>query len=151
MITIISATLSISGYKTVSSSTDNAREAIPVINISSNLLNIAIEINPLKEIPDYVFEVSNYDEQKESEVSMEYNLQIKTSNSLPLEFEIYNYYDDNKTNLLVNNSTNKIKMDVGQENNKYGLKIKWKENQKNYLYSQEIDYIQLILNSEQID
>lgn len=148
---IISTTLSVSSYKTESLSKDKARVAIPVITLSSNLLNIAIEINPLKEIPDYFFEVSNYDEQKETEVSMEYNLQIKTSNSLPLEFEIYNYYDTNKTNLLVNNSTNKIKMNVGQKNNKYGLKIRWKENQKNYLYSQEIDYIQLVLNSEQID
>lgn len=150
--TIIVTTLALSKYKTASASKDRARIATPVISLSSNLLDIGIEISPYKDVADYVFEVSNYDEQKESEVSMEYTLQVKTSKSLPLEFELYNYDDESKTNLLIGDSTDKIQMYADQKTNKkYGLKIKWNENQKNYLYADEIDYIQLVLNGEQVD
>lgn len=149
---IIISTLTLSKYKTTLASKDKARVATPVISLSSSSLNVGIEINSNIEIPDYVFEVSNYDEQKESEVTMDYVLRVKTSNSLPLEFELYNYEDETQANLLTGNSTSKIRMDANQKTNqKYGLKIKWNKNQKDYLYSNEIDYIQLVLNSEQVD
>lgn len=153
--TIIVTAFTLSRYRTTVFSKSSAKVATPVINLSNDTLNI--EINPVQNLQSYVFEVSNYEDENESEVSMVYNLQIKTANALPLEFELYNYDEttnaETGNNLLVtNNTTDEIEMKEGQKRtNKYILKIKWKEDQKNYLYSKEIDYIQLVLNSHQAD
>ena len=43
-------------------------------------------------------------------------------------------------------------MDFGEKTTQtYELKIRWKNNKDNYLYSKEIDCVQLVLNSEQVD
>ncbi len=163
--TIIVATFAFSKYQSTMASKSNASPAIPVISLTSNILNVDLEVNPIEE-QNYIFKVSNYDDMKnnktdttvenKSEVTMQYTLQLKNLDILPLEFELYEY-DEEKSeisgeNLLANNITEKIIMDSKEKNTKtYMLKIKWEENKENYLYSKEIDRVQLILNSEQVD
>ena len=54
--------------------------------------------------------------------------------------------------LLTNSKSDNITIGFGEkEIRTYILKIKWKDDDKNYLYSKEIDCLQLVLNSEQVD
>ena len=55
------------------------------------------------------------------------------------------------TNLLDNNKTSKIKLGLNDEEQEYKLKIKWNQESKNYQYAKVIDYVQIVLNSSQID
>ena len=150
---------------TTMASQTNTSSAIPVISLASNTLNVDLEINPTDKEQNYIFQVSNYNKQKDddgiisdvvSEVRMQYKLQVKALDILPIEFELYNYDNENNKvlgeNLLNNNITENILMDFGEKTTQtYELKIKWKNNKDNYLYSKEIDCVQLVLNSEQVD
>ncbi len=163
--TIIVATFALSKYQSTIASQTNTSPAIPVISLASNTLNVDLEINPADKEQKYIFQVSNYNKQKDddviisnvvSEVRMQYKLQVKALDILPIEFELYNYDNENNKvfgeNLLNNNITENILMDFGEKTTQtYELKIKWKNNKDNYLYSKEIDCVQLVLNSEQVD
>lgn len=75
---------------------------------------------------------------------------------MPLDFELYTYDEQNNTkvgeNLLTGNVTDNIIMNVNnQVENMYLLKIRWRETENNYLFSKEIDYVQIILNGTQVD
>ena len=102
---------------------------------------------------EYVFKVSNKEEDKISEVAMEYTLEINNANNLPVEFELYSCKSGvtDNTNLLDNNKTSKIKLGLNDEEQEYKLKIKWNQENKNYQYAKVIDYVQIVLNSSQID
>lgn len=153
--TIIVTTVSISKYRSTVASSDTARTAVPIITVNAEPLNI--NINPVNNEQRYIFEVANFNESKESEVSMEYSIKINNSRNLPLTFELYNY--DEATNAEIGNNllsqdniTGTVSMLVGgKQSNKYILKIKWKEEKKDYLYSKEIDYIQIGINSRQMN
>lgn len=156
--TIIVATFAISKYQSTLASKSGTMAAIPVISLTSNTLNVNLEIDPINKEQDYIFQVSNYNDDLEtiSEVTMQYNLQIKTLNILPLEFELYNYDEENNEmigeDLLTNSKSDNITIGFGEKEIQiYILKIKWKDDDKNYLYSKEIDCLQLVLNSEQVD
>ena len=96
---------------------------------------------------------SNKEENKTSEVAMEYTLEINNANNLPVEFELYSCKSGvtDNTNLLDNNKTSKIKLGLNDEEQEYKLKIKWNQENKNYQYAKVIDYVQIVLNSSQID
>lgn len=152
--TIIVTTFTLSKYETTTAGSDNTRTAIPIITMSSDTLDL--KLDPENNEQDYIFKVSNYNEQNQTEVSMEYNLQIKSLSNLPLDFELYEYDASNNTaigeNLLTNNVTENVTTKVGEKTqNTYLLKIKWREAETNYLFSQEIDYVQIILNSRQVN
>lgn len=166
--TIIITTFALSKYKSTMFSKSSASPAIPVISLISNTLNVDLKINPVNKEQDYIFKVSNYESNDKvltagttsseiiSEVAMKYVLQLKTLNILPLKFELYNYDEDNKIisgeNLLTDNKTKSVVMDFNKkEVQTYMLKVKWKDGNDNYLYSKEIDCVQLVLNSEQVD
>jgi len=88
---------------------------------------------------------------------MEYSIRINNSKNLPLIFELYDYSEETKTeigeNLLsADNVTSNISMLVGtKQSNKYILKIKWQEDERDYKYNKEIDYVQINVNSRQMD
>lgn len=60
------------------------------------------DIIPRDDAYVYNFTVSNYKEDKRSEVNMEYDLVIRTTTNLPLEYELY-LEDDFDTNIIVSN------------------------------------------------
>lgn len=154
--TILVTTVSISKYKTAVATSGNTKTAVPIINVNSESLNVIL--NPTKSEQSYIFAVANYTGSKESEVSMEYSIKISNSNNLPLKFELYNYDETTKTergeNLLLDDSTTEnVSMLVsgGKQSVKYVLKIKWQQNENNKSYNKEIDYVQINVNSKQID
>ena len=112
-----------------------------------------MKINPSEKEKNYTFKVSNVDEDKKSEVSMQYTIQIKTLDNLPLEFELYKYENGQigTTNLLTNNITPNIPMKLGSAEHEYQLKIKWQDNSNDYKYAKVVDYVQINLKSEQMD
>ena len=148
---IILVSVSISKYKNVMSVSDSVQVAVPIINLEENVLDV--RINPTDTEKDYVFKVSNKEEDKKSEVSMQYTLEIKNTNNLPLKFELYNYANGAIVgeNLLSNNKTQIIPLKLNDEEQGYQLKIKWNQESKNYQYAKVIDYVQIVLDSSQID
>ena len=140
-----------SSLSDVISGGDSAQVAVPIINLEENTLDININPNDLEK--EYVFKVSNKEEDKISEVAMEYTLEINNANNLPVEFELYSCKSGvtDNTNLLDNNKTSKIKLGLNDEEQEYKLKIKWNQESKNYQYAKVIDYVQIVLNSSQID
>ena len=95
--TIIVATFALSRYQSTMASQTNTSSAIPVISLASNTLNVDLEINPADKEQNYIFQVSNYNKQKDddgiisdvvSEVRMQYKLQVKSLDILPIEFEL---------------------------------------------------------------
>ena len=130
---------------------DSVQVAVPIINLEENVLDV--RINPTDTEKDYVFKVSNKEEDKKSEVSMQYTLEIKNTNNLPLKFELYNYANGAIVgeNLLSNNKTQIIPLKLNDEEQGYQLKIKWNQENKNYQYAKVIDYVQIVLDSSQID
>ncbi len=148
---IILVSVSISKYKNVMSVSDSVQVAVPIINLEENVLDV--RINPTDTEKDYVFKVSNKEEDKKSEVSMQYTLEIKNTNNLPLKFELYNYANGAIVgeNLLSNNKTQIIPLKLNDEEQGYQLKIKWNQENKNYQYAKVIDYVQIVLDSSQID
>lgn len=154
--TIIVTIFSTSKYKTAVATSDKAKTAVPIITINSEPLNISL--NPTNGEQSYLFEVANYTGNKESEVSMEYYIKISNSNNLPLKYELYNYDETEKLeigdNLLSEEGTTEsVSMPVssGKQSAKYMLKIKWEQDEKNKIYNKEIDYVQVSVNSKQID
>ena len=79
---IILISVSISKYTNVISGGDSAQVAVPIINLEENTLDININPNDLEK--EYVFKVSNKEEDKISEVAMEYTLEINNANNLPV-------------------------------------------------------------------
>ncbi len=158
--TIIAVTLSFARYQSTLAGSDTAVVATPVITLSEGVaINLSISPNTDNE---YVFEVSNIDEDLTiSQVSMEYTLQILTNSNLPLQFELYkctqngSNYDITGSNLFSGNgtTTSEIELDVDTEkiSHLYKLIVSWDENDLDYRYSEEIDYIQVILSSKQVD
>ncbi|MBR1802456.1 MAG: hypothetical protein IJ777_00540 [Clostridia bacterium] len=152
--TMIVTVLTSSRYESSTASSDNAKVAVPVINLSSNTLDLSI--NPNTDEKEYVFKVTNTEDEKQTEVTMEYAIQIKSLGNLPLEFELYQYEDGvlGNTNLLSGNGsiTNFIKMGLNEKiEHTYMLKIKWRQTEKSYQYNKTIDYVQVVLDSKQVD
>lgn len=148
--------MAISKYKTTKALKDtDTKIATPIVTFT--LKELEIQLDPTHKEKTYEFEVSNYNEQTESEVSMNYNIEIETAGNLPITFELYDYDENgnqNTSNLLAinGNMTQDKKLEVGSKTkDKYILKMIWNENETNYLYSKEIDFVNVKLNSEQID
>ena len=146
---VVLVSLSVAKFKNAVSGIDSSQVAVPIINLTVNVLDI--KMNPNDKEKEYVFKVSNKDENKTSEVSMEYTLEIKNTNNLPLEFELYKNGNTEDVNLLTNNKTQSIKLNLNDEEQEYKLKIKWNQENRNYQYAKVIDYVQIVLNSSQID
>lgn len=154
--TIIVAVISLSRYRTSIAGHSNAKVAIPVINLATEeetILDVSIVPGEEKE---YIFSVENNKEEQKSEVTMEYTLQIKGLSNLPFEFELYTYENGVKgeKNLLATsgNTTGKYEIDFNQNiKHTYKLLIKWRDEEISYKYSKVADYVQIVLNSNQVD
>ncbi len=152
LVLIISLATSYARYEQKYTATNTAQVAVPIIKLLDTEA-ITLRINPNEKEKIYTFKVSNADEEKKSEVSMQYTIQIKTLDNLPLEFELYKYENGQAgtTNLLNNNITENIPMKLGSSEHEYQLKIKWQDNSNDYKYAKVVDYVQINLKSEQMD
>ena len=153
--TIITTVLTLSKYKSTTEGTSNTKIAFPSVELNSARI-IETELNPDITEKQYIFSVSNKTEEKRTEVTMKYNIQINTLSDLPLQFELYTYNNNQKgeTNLLQGNgnTTDYINFSFDEDKeNQYMLVIKWNQAEKDYRYNNTIDYIQICANSVQVD
>lgn len=149
---------SLARYRSTYAGSSTARVAKPVLSLNTedDFIFLSMDsISPNNE-QNFYFEVSNENEKNISETSLEYVLEIITSDNLPLEFSLYEYsfstdsYD--KEVILEENKTkNYILIPKDSDNQKYMLKITWKEDEKDYKYSKTIDYIKIKADANQIN
>lgn len=154
--TIMVSCLALAKYKNTVASSGTA--VIANAHMQTTLDTIILQEMKPGDSKEYNFEVKNYTEDSGkdniSDVAMAYTIAIETGNYLPLTFELVNISEDgtnSNENLLTNNITNEITIGPEKTRAKYKLKVNWNENNKNYKYSDEIDYVKILINSYQVD
>lgn len=131
--------------------------------------NILIsEIVPRDEPYTYTFDVSNFKGNKRSETNMQYDLSIKTTTNLPLEYELYldeEYTSNSATNIL--SSSSPIQDDDGtyfinfttptryfyhtaNETHTYQLVVYFPEDYIGHEYQDIYESVQIIVDSKQV-
>lgn len=154
--TAILTWFSLSEYTSTFGNKDTGNAAQPILNLYSNdVVTTTAPIAPKSE-QEFYFEVSGENESNSSEVTMEYKIELSNLGILPLKFRLYKFANDNyNTEIpLTNNVTNTITKEVGSDNQKYMLKIVWNdqaENYNSYKYKKLLDYVQIVINSQQKD
>lgn len=131
---------------------------------TENLDKIDLNLNGLKpgDSYEYEFSVTNNESEKVSDVTIEYQLTIKTYHFIPLDIELYKVIDTLEyigscDETYTRNSENKLicNMPVQQmnksENKKdtYKLKISFKDEYNDKKYSDLVDFINLEIDSWQ--
>ncbi len=144
-------------YISGSLGSDEAKVATVVMNSNlENNLNITLtDIEP-GDIRYYDFSVVNYNGDIISEVKQDYTITVKTTNNLPLAFELvlvedkgFKYASDfvfGNPNYIASNGVlgNEIK-----EDHDYQLKISYDISKANINYINEIDVVTLVIDSVQ--
>ena len=153
--TAIVTVITLSKYHLASAGSSSAKVAALALDLTSNQFSMNVPINPEME-NEYVFAVTNNKDDKQAEISMEYTIEIKTLNNLPLEFELYTYDNDIKgsTNLLKSNGniSDVMILDGNKlDTKKYILAVKWNKDSRSYKYSHTIDYIQIVVKATQVN
>lgn len=154
--TIIVTILTLAKYKsTIATEESSIKVAFPAIDLLSDEI-LDVDINPTTEDKELIFAVTNTEEEKRTEVAMNYTVKIESLSNLPLEFELYTYDNNTKgtENLLQGNGniTDDINFNFNEDKtDTYMLIIKWKEGQTDYRYSHTIDYVRIVVNGVQAD
>ena len=112
----------------------------------------------------FTFTISNYEDNKVAEVDLKYDLMIKATTNLPLEYELY-LNDALNTNII--DQEEKVQDEYGtyfyniktkevsflkeeKKLNTYTLKIYFKTTYTSYMYQDIMENIEIIINSQQI-
>lgn len=152
-----------STYNSTANINTKVEKALYILNEENFSFNIDIEgIVPSDDPYIYQFSISNYKEDKKSNVDLMYSLDFKTTTNLPIEYKLYrnqNYNSADSTNLFSLSSI--IQDEDGSWYNKFDLPTKYtfnyKEKEKDvyYLvvtfpkhYSNNVSYADLIDNVE---
>lgn len=156
-------------YNSNASLSLDIQTAIYVVEPGEMSFNIDLEkIIPSDEPYIYTFSVSNFDEEKRTDVDLEYDLEVITTTNLPLNYKLYYNAYDLSTNDII--TTRDIRQDEdGSYYNYFKVDQKYsftyKENQTHiyYLiiefpttykdiieYSDAIDNIQVKINTQQV-
>ena len=146
-------------YKSTVASENSAKVAAFVLELQSDsILDIPIEPIAPNSKQEILFEVSNQKDQKQSEITMQYTVEISSMANLPLSFKLYRYNESTKQYeqvKLTANTTDQIKYGFSEQvNHKYKLEINWNTNAENYNsyeYSKTIDKIKIAVNAIQVD
>ncbi len=119
---------------------------------------------PRQEPYVFTFTISNYENDKVAEVDLKYDLMIRATTNLPLEYELYkNEYlttniieeeekiQDEYGTYFYNMKTKETQL-LKEEKvlNTYTLKIYFKTTYINYMYQDIMENIEIIINSQQI-
>lgn len=149
--TIIVACYSLSKFYTASAGAVTAILGKPIV--TTTLEEIVLEDLKPGESRNYRFEVSNYDKDKTSDTEMAYTIEIQSEKYLPLKYELRKVENGESVgeNLLNNNITENVNMGTEKYLQEYELTIIWDENEKDYKYSEEIDCVEVLLNSYQVN
>lgn len=164
--------MGLSKYESNSTTRAEASVAFFLIDEGSTEGTISLgEIVPNKDKYVYQFTVSNFKDDKVSDVSLDYSIQFITTTNLPLVYKIYkneNYTDANPTNIAshienIQNSDGVYYKQVTVENagtfthgsrktDIYNLVIEFDENYKNSPddYSGKIEMVRVLVDAKQI-
>lgn len=146
--TVIVACITLSKYKTAL-----ATKATAIFANPRTILVDEIDLDKLKpgESITSNFRITNSENEKTSDVQMIYTIAIETGNYLPLKFDLRKIENGEAIgdNLLNEGGTEEIEMPKSKYDQEYQLTITWDNNEKNYLYSDEIDFVKVIMNSYQ--
>lgn len=97
----------LSKYETSATAQANIQAAFYLLNDNYQSMNIKLGmLEPRAEEYSYTFSVSNNDNVKRTETSLEYDLKIITTTNLPLTYELYMVKDGDDTTEKVNAITN---------------------------------------------
>lgn len=164
--------MGLSKYESNSTTRAEASVAFFLIDEGSTEGTISLgKIVPSKDKYVYQFTVSNFKDDKVSDVSLDYSIQFITTTNLPLVYKIYkneNYTDTNPTNIASNieniqNGDGVYYKQVSVENagtfthgsrktDVYNLVIEFDENYKNSPddYSGKIEMVRVLVDAKQI-
>lgn len=119
-------------------------------------------LNPGDEPVEYTFQVANNLEQKKSEVTINYQIIIKTYHFMPLEIKLYKegeeealltcdetFSRDETTNQLICNSDIQKMVHNDEVTDKYTLELTFPAKYNSEVYSDLVDYIDIDINSWQ--
>lgn len=147
------------------------KNEVAVYLFETSVKNIPIEIESLSPSDEpyvYSFTVSNNDGKNISEVSIEYDLYVKTTTNLPLQYELYlneDYTSNNATNLFENEELiqdeygtyyRKVSINTRyfgyeqMETDRYTLLITFPKIYNSEKYQNLIESIELYIDSRQI-
>lgn len=157
--TIIAVCLTLSKYETAVAS--EVTTIVALNEFSTTITDIELEqLGPESPSSNYRFKIQNFDTNdtnKIAQTAMEYTIQVKSGSLLPLNFELREIIDGTvqDVNLLGDNTgniTDLITFSAGNATtHEYMLIINWDENEKNYKYSGEVDYVQIVVNGNQVE
>ena len=105
----------------------NVDKAIFLLKPTDMIFNLnTYEIVPSNNKYNYTFSIANYDDTKQSEVDMEYTIEIRTTTNLPLNISLYRNVSDinSATNILTKetvNDSNGVWYNLYKINQKYNL------------------------------
>ena len=119
-------------------------------------------LNPGDEPVKYTFQVTNNLEQKKSEVTINYQIIVKTYHFMPLDIKLFkegveeailicddDFSRDEATNQLICNSDIQKMVHSDEVTDKYTLELKFPEKYNSEVYSNLVDYIDIDINSWQ--
>lgn len=148
--TVIVTFMSFAKYKSTMAQTKNTKVAVPIVNMEGTI--VLEDLKPGVE-KQYEFNVNNGAEEI-SQTTMKYTIKIETKSDLPLIISLHEKQENLLSENLLDNSMttgeNIITCEEATQIN-YVLKVKWDDTYKSYKYASEIDYINIIIDSEQVD
>ena len=120
----------------------------------SNVLNIPMDL--VDDNQKYYFEVANNNSDGLLEVTTSYNFTLETFGNLPLVFNLYKFNPETSDYDILADFDSNISEDFildfnSEQNDKFMLDIQWDIEEKDYRYSDTIDYILIRLNAVQVD
>ena len=155
----------------VTNTTSNAEAKVAFYLLKTDYQTNVIlldEIAPRNNPYTYTFTVSNYNGEQRTETNMQYDLVIRTTTNLPLEYELYLnsvYTDANAENAITDSEViqdsdgtyfNKFTTDTKyfsysyNEVNTYQLVVYFPEIYVDEMYQDIVDSIEITVNSKQI-
>ncbi len=87
---IVGINMTMARFRSKSDTETNAQIAFYLVNDQYQEGHLFLkDLYPREESFDYTFTVSNYDEERVSETSLEYSIELEITTNLPLQFEIF--------------------------------------------------------------
>ena len=95
----------------------------------------------------YTFDVSNFKDDKRSEVNIDYIVKIESSENLPLTYELLK----NGNSLVLTDNVSEVQTMTFDNNqtDKYTLKITFPDIEESYVYAGMVEYIDITIDAEQ--
>ncbi len=93
-------------YESETVSTSSLNTAIYLLNDEYQTINVKLpDVKPSNNQYAYTFSISNYNEEKHAEVTLSYDLYIRKTTNMPIEYELFETLDiTNATSIITSNT-----------------------------------------------